>query len=122
LEDHAAEVDDEIESSLKRFENEKIPIKGGYFWEFAPHFRLNSVISTILSVNNPHTTYVIISSQDRNYHLSARRSDKKEDMNILVKKLLEGLESSDGGGHVGAAGGHFLPKDKEEFKKRLGIV
>ncbi|MBX4212646.1 DHH family phosphoesterase, partial [Candidatus Pacearchaeota archaeon] len=46
LEDHAAEVDDEIESSLKRFENEKIPIKGGYFWEFAPHFRLNSVIST----------------------------------------------------------------------------
>ena len=55
------------------------------------------------------------------YHVSVRRQDKKQDMSSFLKQLLYGLEDSDGGGHVAAAGGHFLKKDLSEVKKRLGI-
>lgn len=112
-------VQDEINEKIAKFEEEKIPIKEGFFWDFSARYPIKSIISTIASMKYKDKT-IIITKQEGNYLLiSARRQDKKENMNTLLKELVKGLENSQGGGHIAAAGGYILFKDREELMKRL---
>jgi single-stranded DNA-specific DHH superfamily exonuclease len=119
LSKYAPLIEEEIQNSLKMFEKEKLEIKGGYYWNFNPKFNIGSTISTILGTNNPSNLLVITRPSGEICHVSARRSDKKDNMKELLKKLTDGFENSDSGGHAGAAGGHFPIKYLEEFKNRL---
>ena len=121
LAENYKKVQDEIDDGLKRFEIEKKQISGGYFWEFTPHYRIGSIVSSLLSSKYYNNTIIIAREEGEFYNFSARRGDKKEDMNALLGRLTQGLEGASGGGHVPAAGGHVLLKDKDEFKKRLGV-
>jgi len=119
LKKYTSMVQTEIDSELKIFEKEKTEINGRIFWEFAPKFRIGSILINIIS-SNFYTKTIIIGKKDKKYYnLSGRRSDKGEDMNILMKNLTEGLEEGRGGGHVAAAGGSFLLKDREKFIEKL---
>lgn len=116
------EVQKEVDEALERFEKEKRPINGGYFWEFNPHYKIGSLISTILGTNNPSITIIIARPKGNLYYLSARRSDAKENMIDLLRDLMTGFDNSEAGGHVAAAGGRIPLKYADEFKKRLGIT
>lgn len=112
-------VEDDIQDTLRRFEQEKKLIRGRIFWEFKARYRIKSVISTILSFRYPTTTMIILKRDGDSYFVSGRCQDRHEDMNLLLKKLIEGFPHADAGGHIPAAGGHF-PVDKlPEFKERL---
>jgi len=119
LRKYISKVQSEIDSELKIFEKEKTEINGRIFWEFAPKFRIGSILINILSSKLYNRTIIIARKDKNHYNLSGRRSDKGEDMNILMKNLTEGLEDGRGGGHVAAAGGSFLLKDREKFIEKL---
>jgi len=119
LEEGYSIVQEEIDKALEKFESEKVEFKDGYFWEFAPERRIGSLISTLTSTKHLDKTVIIARPGEKYYSFSARRQDKKINMAELLQKLIAGLEDSDAGGHIAAAGGHVLMKDLEEFKKRL---
>lgn len=121
---YAQEVKAEIDDLVSRFEKEKQPFPGGYLFEFQPRFGGGSMVGTILSGKDIHTTIITLrpNTEKGIYHISARRQDKTVNMAELLKKLVNGLEGALAGGHVPAAGGHFLMKDLNEFKRRLGVA
>jgi len=118
LKEAADKVQKEIDNCILKFEKEKDEINDGYFWEFSSIYPVKSIVGTIISYKYFNKTVLIAEKRDK-YYLSARRQDKKVEMNKLLQKLTLGFENSDAGGHIPAAGGHILLKDAEEFKKRL---
>ena len=121
LENFANEVQSEIDKAIVDFEKGKESFEEGWFYEFDSKFEINSIVSTILAMGEQNKIFVLLSPYKNLYNVSIRRQDKKFDCDKFVKKLIEGFDSADGGGHVPAAGGHFMKKDLAEFKKRLGI-
>ncbi len=121
LEKYSKTVQKEVDKILKKFDENKEEIEGGYFFEFKPKFSIGSLITTIISGSNTHETIITFREGDIYYFVSARRQDKKVDCNKLLKNLLKGLEDADGGGHPAAAGGHFLKKDLPIVRERLGL-
>ncbi len=117
------DVKQEVQRLVDSYAKERVAFPGGYLFLFTPRFPCSSIVSTIVSAQEIDKI-VITARPDPEldyYHVSVRRQDKKQDMSAFLKKLLHGLEDSDGGGHIPAAGGHFLKKDLHEFKRRLGI-
>ncbi|MFH1801872.1 MAG: DHH family phosphoesterase [archaeon] len=112
-------VQKEVNEALEKFEKEKIGFNEGYFWEFNPERRIGSLVSTLISTRYLDKTIIIGRPGDKYYSFSARRQDKKISMAEFLQKLASGLEDSDAGGHIPAAGGHVLMKDKEIIKERL---
>ena len=109
----------EINKIIDNFEKEKVEIKDGYYFEFYSKYPLKSIIATETSERNIQKSIFILSKDERYLEISARRQDGKIDLNILIKKLISGLDGASGGGHFKAIGGFVLLKDAEEFKKRL---
>jgi single-stranded DNA-specific DHH superfamily exonuclease len=109
----------EIDLELKKFEKEKKQIKDILFYVSDSKYGVKSFISTNVSLKYPHETIIILEKDEKYYQISARRQDGKVNTNDLLKSLLNGLEDASGGGHLKAAGGHFLLKDLDEFKRRL---
>jgi nanoRNase/pAp phosphatase (c-di-AMP/oligoRNAs hydrolase) len=89
------------------------------FIELKTKFSIQSPVSTILSIRNPHTTLVILRRKGEHFHASFRRQDGKVDCGKLAGEATKGLENANGGGHVPAAGAHFLAKDIEKFKENV---
>ncbi|MDO8459531.1 MAG: DHH family phosphoesterase [Nanoarchaeota archaeon] len=119
LKKSAAIVQSEIDNVLKKFEKEKISIKEGFFWEFSPQFKIGSIISNLISSKYSNKKIIIASPNPPYYKISSRRQDKKENMSLFIQNLVSGLEDAEGGGHIPAAGGNCLLKDKEIIIKRL---
>lgn len=119
LESNALEVDEEIKSLIKRFEKEKQEINGKIIWIFGPKFDIGSKMCNILSKKDEKKTFIFLRHNEKYYFVSARRQDRKENMVELLQKLVLGFEDSSAGGHIPAAGGHFLKKDLEKFKENL---
>ena len=116
---YAVPVQREIDSLVERFENEKIEIKDGFFYEVEARYPVTSVISNIISLKMLDKTIIIGESKYPFYKLSLRRQDGKVDMNKLAKKLAEGFEKSDGGGHFKASGVSVLSRDARSLKERI---
>lgn len=123
LREDASKVREEVQRLVNLFDKEKQKFDGGYLFEFSPKYSCGSMVSTILSGNNIHSTILTLRPdlENNSYHVSARRQDKQVNMNDFLKKLLEGFEKSDAGGHVPAAGGSFPMEFIGEFKRRLGV-
>lgn len=123
LRDHALEVKQEINRLVNLYMKERVSFPGGYLFLFTPRFPCGSMVSTIVSAQDIDKIIITVRPDPEldYYHVSVRRQDKQQNMSDFLKRLLLGLEDSDGGGHVPAAGGHFLKKDLAEFKRRLGI-
>lgn len=120
LENRAAEVEREVESVVQRFEKEAKEINGRLIFEFEPRFGIGQITSNTVSVRYPNKTIITLRPIDeKRVAISMRRQDSGEDMEKLMKSALQGLEDAGGGGHIPAAGGHFLRKDLEKFKERL---
>jgi single-stranded DNA-specific DHH superfamily exonuclease len=114
------ETDLVTEKFLK--EAEFFPEKNLYFYYCPLKFGISSMITTKLSFKDPEKTFVFISDINDKpgfVKVSSRNSAKKQNMNDLMKKGIEGLENSTGGGHVPAAGASFMKKDMEKFKQNI---
>ena len=118
---HANDVQKEIDRIISKFKSEREEFDQGYLFEFDSKFFVKSIVASILSGTEANKTFVIIEAQNDIYKLSIRRQDKRVNCDEFFKKLLEGFEGADGGGHVPAAGGHFMKKDLGEFRRRLSL-
>lgn len=121
LKEYADEIQKEIDQILSKFKSEREEFDQGYLFEFDSKFFVKSIVASILSGTEANKTFVIIETQNNLYKLSIRRQDKRVNCDDFLKKLLKGFEGADGGGHVAAAGGHFMKKDLSEFRRRLGL-
>jgi single-stranded DNA-specific DHH superfamily exonuclease len=123
LERYADEVRDEIAEVVGRFDKERKEINGRLVLEFTPKFEIASLASSTISMKYPDKAVILIRPiNEKLFAMSMRRQDLKEDMDKLIKRILSGLENSGGGGHIQAAGGHFLKKDLEIVRERLKRV
>ena len=117
-------IDSEIAKFVDSFRKdaEYYPEKNLYFYFAAPKYGVTSIVTTILSLEQPDKSFVFVSPQLDNpdyYKVSSRSNGGREDMNILMKKGIDGLENANGGGHPRASGARFMKKDFEKFKKNL---
>ncbi|VVB82802.1 DHH family protein [uncultured archaeon] len=117
-------VDEEINTLVEKFKKEAefYPEKNLYLYQTHPKFSVTSALTTILSMQEPEKTFVFISDIDGEpdfYKVSSRHQAGKEDMNLLMKKGIEGMENATAGGHVPAAAARFLKKDLKKFKENL---
>lgn len=92
-----------------------------YYELINPKFPVKSNLCTLLSFDYPTKSIIITQEYDTKdlITISARRRDCKIKMNELLESATKGLERSGGGGHIPAAGGRLLKKDKDIFKKRV---
>lgn len=131
----AKEPKDVLESELKKY-REAIESEIEYWTEHLAEFaeatenmifyllkskyRIKGAISTRLSLAHKDKTIIVMQDiGNMMLGISARRRDEKIAMNELLEKATEGLEGSNAGGHVPAAGGRIMKKDFNEFKKRI---
>jgi single-stranded DNA-specific DHH superfamily exonuclease len=116
-------VKEEIDFWLDKFwkEAEFFPEKNLYVYYFNPKFHLSSIISTKVSLKEPEKIFVLVSdsSNPGKVKASARNQAGTEDMGVLMRKGIVGLDQSTGGGHSKASAAGFLKKDLEKFKKNL---
>ena len=117
-------IEGEVQEGIKLFykKAEFFPAKSLYFYYNTPKFSINSMINETLSVKEPDKIFVFVSDvkdEPDFVKVSSRHQDGKEDMNLLMKKGIEGLENAMGGGHVKASGAKFMKKDLEKFKENL---
>lgn len=120
LREHAKVVNDNINESLRKFEDEKEVFGDIYFWELKnSKFGVKSIVSTFAGLKH-RDHFVLISKKEGNkYVISARRQDKKKSVVELLKKATSGLKVSNLGGHIPAGGAIILAKDLDKFKKKL---
>jgi single-stranded DNA-specific DHH superfamily exonuclease len=119
LDKYSGNVQEEIDSAIEKFEKEKIQIRGGYFCEFSPRFKIGHIISSEVSKNHWHETIVILQPNKNTFGISVRHQDGSRDMVEFVQKLVGGFENSSGGGHFKASGGHVMLKDREKLIEKL---
>ena len=117
----AGEVQEEIDKLLSEFKTKRENFDKGYVFQFNQKFSVGSIIGTILSATEIDKIFITIRPSGKFYGISVRRQDKKFDCGSFLKELLRDIPGADGGGHVPAAGGHFLKKDLPEIRKRLGL-
>jgi len=121
---YGGEVEEEIQKYVKNYKKlaEYYPERKLYFYFIEPKYKIGSTVSTIISSKNPDDIFIVVSSSSKEkvmLYLSARNQTRREDMNLLIKDALKGLQNADGGGHIPAAGGRVMRKDLEIFKKRI---
>jgi len=87
--------------------------------EIESKYNIKTIVASKTSNKRyPHTTIIVTQKFGEIMAISARRSDSKIAMNILLKRSLEGLRGK-GGGHVPASGASVHLEDYEQFKKNL---
>jgi single-stranded DNA-specific DHH superfamily exonuclease len=117
-------LEKEISSVSEKFlkEAEFFPEKNLYFYYSPLKFGGSSIIVSALSSKEPEKTFIFVSDINDKpgfVKVSSRNSSGNQDMNLLMKKSIESLENSTGGGHVAAAGASFLKKDLAKFKENI---
>ena len=109
-----------IQNLINRFE--KNAKKEKDFWHYSTSSgEVKSTVATILSQKYPDKTIMIYSKDIQNmfYLFTLRRHDKKVELPTMIKKSLEGLKGSRGGGHTTAAGGFIKKEHWKVFFERL---
>jgi len=92
-----------------------------YFYEIKSKFDVLSYVATLVSSVDPKKNFVFMYQTKDLIKFSARSTNKSLDMGALMKKGVEGLDGSDGGGHKAAAAAKIQFKDSEKFRERVLI-
>ena len=115
-------IDKEIGKHVQLFERKKETHGELLLYKLTSRYRIHSVLSTILGLDHPHNTIVIINTSKPFISVSARRNDCKLGVNTLLENATKGFQGSNAGGHIPAAGGGFPRKYLNTFKKRVIAV
>lgn len=110
-----------LEQCISDFKKSKDEVEGLdlYFYTFKPEYTLGSVLSTIVSFEEPHKTVIIFSKKNGVTTINFRRQDKKYHMGVLASKSTEPFKHAGGGGHKPAAGGHIRTEDLNKVKNKI---
>lgn len=124
LEKYAIIVGKEFENMKQKYkkEAEYFPGRKLYIYYYTPKFSISSAVVTALSVEEPDKTFIIASDVRKRkefVQISSRNQSGNVNLNLLMRKATAGFENATTGGHVKAAGGNFMKKDWEKFKKNL---
>lgn len=120
IEKYANTVQEEIDKVISDFEQYHETKNELFYYLASVNYGITSAISTILSGKYPNNTIIFLADYGKEIiKISARRQDGKVNLPLLLGKCLDGLRETTFGGHVKAAGGSFLKRDLEKFKKRL---
>jgi len=113
-------VQDEIDFCVEKFKKEAefYPEKNLYFYYYTPKYNVMSTVVTILSDGNGIFLFASDIDDDK-IKISARNNTTDDEVNLLIRKGILGLENSTGGGHKRAASGTILKKDLAKFKENL---
>ncbi len=111
-----AEIDKVIEKYRK--EAEFYPDKNIYFYYYNPKFEITSTVATILSKDKG--IYLFANNLNSNrIKISARNNTTDENVGVLLRKGIDGLQNATGGGHPRAAAATIRREDLEKFKENL---
>tara|TARA_Y100000310_G_C20633082_1_gene789675 strand:- start:332 stop:1408 length:1077 start_codon:yes stop_codon:yes gene_type:complete len=124
IEKYSGEVKAEIDRYIEDFKRnaEYYEDRKVFFYEMDPKFDIGSIFSNIVSGFDRDKTVIIFSpikGKEEFLKGSARNQDKKENVNKLVRRAMEDLQETSGGGHAAAAGFMILKKDLEKFKENV---
>ncbi len=91
------------------------------WYEIAPKHHINSPVSTALSLNPKYADYaILVIEKGRDIvRVSGRCQTGCIKMNQLLKNAVKGFKDSAGGGHIPAAGAHFMIADLLKFRQRI---
>lgn len=117
-------VDKEIQNLIGEFKKERefYPEKNLYFYYCFPKLSVTSTAASILSVQEPDKIFVLVSDikeEPEFVKVTSRTQNEAVSLNLMMKKGVEGLESSSAGGHNKASAARFLKKDLEKFKENI---
>jgi single-stranded DNA-specific DHH superfamily exonuclease len=117
-------VAEEIKRCVEKFrkEAEFYSEKNIYLYYFSPRFSIASIVATILSMEEKDKTFIFVSDVEEEkgfVKVSARNQSGNANLNELMKRGIDGLESASGGGHIKASAAIFLKKDLGQFKKNI---
>lgn len=112
-------IDKELQKHLRLFEKKAEKHKDIRIYEMSSKYAIHSALSTIAGIKHPHQTIIIINKPDRMARVSARRSDKKKAVNLLLENAVKGFKEANAGGHVPSAGAGFPKKYLKQFKQRI---
>jgi single-stranded DNA-specific DHH superfamily exonuclease len=89
------------------------------FLDITPKYKINSIISTRISVENPSKTF-LVSSPHRTHPeiigFSCRRQDGKIDLSSILHEMKKEIPGMKGGGHKQASGASCKAEDLSKFK------
>lgn len=83
--------------------------------------RFSGKLSNLISQQLPNQVVVIYEQPGEKIKCSIRRQDFKVNCGELANEGVRGLQNSNGGGHIPAAGASFLASDFEQFKKQVRL-
>ncbi len=110
-----------ILKNLKRSLTKKEKLGNINFYYFEPKFSVKSPVCGIICSKDTDQIYIFASPKEgtNKITLSARNTHKKVNTVKLLKAGIKGLNESNAGGHIQAAGGIILAKDLERFKRNI---
>ncbi len=112
-------IDKELAKHKKLFKSKKEEFGELWVYKLKSRYRIHSVLSTLLGLQYPTKTIVIINNTKPMISISARRGDGKKPVNILLERAILQFKKANAGGHVTAAGAGFPRKYLNTFKKRI---
>jgi single-stranded DNA-specific DHH superfamily exonuclease len=119
LKGYARPIEKEIQKYIKAFKTKHEEIGKVKFYFFSPKYKIKSTVTSQLSFANTHDQFVFATPSKDMIRLSARSQNKEANMITALKVGTKGLENSNAGGHIPAAGGQIMKKDLEKFKENL---
>lgn len=114
-------VEEEINKYVEEFgeKAEFYPERNLYWYEIDPRFNIASIVTTLISKIKPDISFLTVSTYEDMFKISARNQNQTEDMNLLMKKGIEGLSRATGGGHPPASAAKIRRDDLEKFKENI---
>ncbi|MBI2564524.1 DHH family phosphoesterase [Candidatus Woesearchaeota archaeon] len=89
------------------------------YYEIKPKYKVKSSISTLISMEKPNTTFIIVDLSEEYATVSGRRLDGKIAMNELFEYATKDITEAHGGGHVNSGGATVPKKSYALFKQRI---
>ncbi len=121
LKEYSEPVKNEIQKFVEKYEEKREKLGNINFYYFEPKFSVKGPVCGIISGKDLDKTYIFASPKKHTNKitLSARNTHKKVNTVKLLKAGIKGLNESNAGGHIQAAGGIILAKDLERFKRNI---
>ena len=121
VKEYSEPIENEVQKFVEEYETKKERIGDINFYYFEPKFSVKTPVSGIISQRDNEEIYIFATPKKKTGQitLSARNTSQKRNMAELLNAGIEGLEESNAGGHVPAAGGIIQAKDLKKFKENL---
>ena len=113
------EIDGQINYYIADFKSLAEKTGDIYFLEIKSKYYIGSPIASVISQAESGHTFIVYQRKGDFIIVNSRRQDRQYSMRDLMALSANGLQDSNGGGHIPAAGATIRVGDWGEFKQRL---